>query len=204
MVAIKIGDGTDTHATYQYRGTGTVVVEDYDEPEVMLDYRGTSHSYGGFDRFGRVVDQLWRDYGNSQDADRFLYGYDRAGNRTWRENDVAANLATPVHLDELYEYDDLYQLIASDRGNLNGTQDGIVSGTEGLAQDWDLDGLGNWTGFDEDTDGDGSAELSQTRDHNEANELTEIDSSTADVAHDAAGRRTRRAEKSSPMTNESH
>ncbi|MFO7902701.1 MAG: hypothetical protein R6U98_08575 [Pirellulaceae bacterium] len=80
---------------------------------------GTSGTFDGFDRFGRVVDHLWRDYGGSADADRFKYGYDRAGNRTWKENDVAAKLDTPVHLDELYDYDDVYRLINTERGNLN-------------------------------------------------------------------------------------
>jgi hypothetical protein len=118
------------------------------------------------------------DYGSSADADRFLYGYDRAGNRLWKENDVAANLGTPVHLDELYGYDEVYRLIAADRGNLNGTQDGIVGGTAAFGQDWDLDATGNWTDFDEDTDGDGTNDLVQTRDHNEVNETGTIGATT--------------------------
>jgi len=40
--------------------------------------------YGGLDRFDRVVDLLWRDYGSSTDAVRIKHGYDRAGNRLWR------------------------------------------------------------------------------------------------------------------------
>jgi hypothetical protein len=134
-----------TLAGYTYLGLGTVVREDYEEPQVRLDlWGGTSGTYQGFDRFGRMVDHRWRDYGSSADADRFKYGYDRAGNRVWKENDVAGSLGTPVHLDELYDYDEVYQLIATDRGNLNGTQDGIVSGTEAFSQDWTLDATGNW------------------------------------------------------------
>ncbi len=181
LAAIKDDGGTPVLASYEYLGAGTVVEENYEQPDVKLDYTGTSHSYSGFDRFGRVVDHLWRDYGASADADRFLYGYDRASNRTWKENDVAANLGTPIHLDELYGYDDVYQLIAISRGNLADAQGGgkEILG-EVFAQDWTLEATGNWSEFDDDGD-------SQTRDHNEANEIEKIDNSTDDIAHDAAG-----------------
>ena len=107
LASIKDDDGSTVLASYKYLGGGTIVTEDYEVPDVRLDYTGTDNSYSGFDRFARVVDQLWRDYGSNpdQDADRFKYGHDRAGNRLWKENDVAANLGTPVHLDELYDYD---------------------------------------------------------------------------------------------------
>ena len=38
--------------------------------------------------------------------DEYAYGYDRLGNPAWKENVVAGNLGTPVHLDELYAYDE--------------------------------------------------------------------------------------------------
>ncbi len=49
-----------------------------------------------------------------------------------------------------------------------------------FAQDWTLDGLGNWAEFHDDG-------TSQTREHNDANEIEQIDSSSEDVAHDHAG-----------------
>ena len=79
------GSPGDTLASYSYLGLGTVVIEDYQQPEVRLEYY-SSGSYGGFDRFGRVVDHTWYDYGASANRDRFTYGYDRAGNRLYREN----------------------------------------------------------------------------------------------------------------------
>jgi len=190
-------------ASYTYLGLGTVVREDYEGPEVRLDlWGGTWGTYQGFDRFGRVVDHRWRDYGSPAHADRFLYGYDRAGNRTWKENDVAANLGTPVHLDELYGYDEVYRLIAADRGNLNGTHDAIVNGTEAFSQDWDLDATGNWDSFDEDADGNGTNDLVQTRDHNEVNETGTIAATTgtnwADPVHDRAGNMTSMPKPSDP------
>ena len=71
------GSPGDTLASYTYLGLGTIVIEDYEQPEVRLEYY-SGGSYGGFDRFGRVVDQKWYDYGASSDRDRYTYGYDRA------------------------------------------------------------------------------------------------------------------------------
>jgi len=55
------------------------------------------------DRFGRVTDLLWRDYGSSTDAVRIKHGYDRAGNRLWRVAPVAASYGK--NFDEFYTYD---------------------------------------------------------------------------------------------------
>ena len=43
----------------------------------------------GFDRFGRIADQLWRDYGTPEDVDRFKYGRASIG------REVRAELAWP-------------------------------------------------------------------------------------------------------------
>jgi len=57
----------------------------------------------------------WPDYGSSTDAQRVKHGYDRAGNRLWRETPVAA--AAGKHFDEFYTYDGIYQLANLDRGD---------------------------------------------------------------------------------------
>ncbi len=94
------------------------------------------------------------------------------------------------------------EIVTADRGNLNGTQDGIVSGTEAFAQEWDLDATGNWEGFDDDSDGDGTNDLVQTRDHNEVNETGTIGATTgtnwADPVHDRAGNMTSMPKPSDP------
>jgi len=51
--------------------------------------------------------------------------------------------------------------------------------------------VGNWSTFQEDSDGDTSLDLDQDRTHNDANEVTEIDASSTHVAHDAAGNMTK-------------
>ena len=92
------GSPGSTLASYSYLGLGTIVIEDYEQPDVRLEYFFDS-AYSGFDRFGRVVDQRWYDYGASADRDRYTYGYDRASNRTYRENTIASAK------DEFYTYD---------------------------------------------------------------------------------------------------
>ncbi len=68
------------------------------QPDVKLNYdSGTAGEYAGLDRFGRVVDQLWYDYGASANRDRFTYGYDRASNRLYRENTVVSGQGRILH-----------------------------------------------------------------------------------------------------------
>ena len=160
------------------------MTEDYEEIQVNLDYAGDTNTFSALDRFGRVTDQVWNDYQPDPDVplDAFSYGYDRVGNRVWKENVGAAEIpATPVHLDELYDYDLVNQLSGVERGNLVDGQDGKeIDGTPAFTQDWDLDALGNWGTFNDDG-------TSQTREVDEANQIKKIDGSSDDVDHDAAG-----------------
>jgi hypothetical protein len=138
---------------------------------------GSAGSYTGLDRFGRVVDQRWQNAAGTTTMDRFRYGYDRASNRLWRENKVAADVTlTRKNLDEFYTYDGLDRLLTADRGDLTGgpPPTGVTSRT--FKQNWTLEGLGNWKAFQHDADGDGAytaaGDLDQTRTHNAVNELT--------------------------------
>ena len=59
-------------------------------------------------------------------------------------------------------------------------------------QNWSLDQLGNWPGFKErDTDTGSTWDLEQVREHNAANEITDLDNTTGppwdELQHDAAG-----------------
>ena len=150
------GSPGTSFSDYTYLGGGTIVVEDYAQPDVKLNYdSGTAGTYAGFDRFGRVVDHLWYDYGASADRDRFTYGYDRASSRLYRENTVASGK------DEYYTYDDVNRLATFDRGDLNANKDAI-SGTPVKEEDWGLDMTGNWTDFLQKTSG--TTDLNQDRD----------------------------------------
>ncbi|HRX81859.1 MAG TPA: RHS repeat-associated core domain-containing protein, partial [Pirellulaceae bacterium] len=151
-----------------------VVIQDYEEPEVKLDlFGGTSGTYACFDQFDRIVDHRWYDYGASADVDRYKYGYDRASNRIWKENVVAAN--NGKDFDEFYTYDGLHRLQNSDRGDLNIGKTAIT-GTPANEEDWTLDPLGNWSNFVQKTSG--TTDLSQSRTVSEVNEITDITETT--------------------------
>lgn len=162
---------------------------DYPAPDINLDYTlGASSGYSGYDKFGRVKDHFWDGYNSTADVSRIKYGYDFPGNRTWREDIVAA--ANSKNHDELYDYDGLFRLTDLTRGNLTGSPPSPI-GSKLFAEDWTLDALGNWSQYQRDTDADATWELSHNRTHNAANELTEIADDADDLAHDAAGNMTK-------------
>jgi len=205
--------GATVFAAYSYDGAGRVVVEDYAQPDVRLDlvdlaaWAATPGTYAGLDRFGRIKQQWWRDYGAAADVDKLAYGYDRNSNRLYRENVVSGSQGTPVHLDELYHYDRLNRLQDANRGDLNANHNAVSSTS--LRQTWTLDDLGNWSAFQTDTDGNAPWGLDHSREHNQANEIADtsgngdaIETTTgtdwANPAHDARGNMTTMPDPNDP------
>ncbi|QDT44041.1 hypothetical protein Pan241w_41460 [Gimesia alba] len=177
VAAIVDDDLSATHlAEYSYLGMRSPVIADETEPDVKYTLVGTAGGndpdtgdiYRGMDRFGRIKESLWYDYGASADKANIQYGYDRASNRTWRYNP----LDTTHSFDEFYSYDGLQRLKETDRGELNAPKTGI--NMLKFAQSWSLDETGNWKGFQQDNTGNGTWDLEQTRTSNTANEITDI------------------------------
>jgi RHS repeat-associated protein len=176
----SLSDGTGTLESYDYLGLGTVVRRAHSQPGVDLTYikqTGESNGdagdqYTGLDRFGRVVDQRWLKTSTGTATDRLQYGYDRDGNRTYRDNLVNAAFG------EVYSYDNLNQLSSFQRGTLNANKNGIV-GTASRSQSWDFDALGNWDSVTADG-------TTQTRTANAQNEITSV-SGAATPTYDANG-----------------
>ena len=172
--------GTTHLADYSYLGQATFVETDYTEPEIKYTLVGTAGGddpetgdiYRGLDRFGRVTDSYWYNYGDNTDTSRIKYGYDQVGNRIWRRNLVAT--AESAEFDELYAYDQVHRLQHMDRGLLNSAQTGIDS--INFVQCWTLDETGNWGGFRENDNG--SWNLVQNRESSPANEITSITGSS--------------------------
>jgi len=178
IASIVDDDMALTHlADYSYLGLGTFIGVDYTEPEIKWTMVGTTGGndpdtgdiYRGFDRFGRNKDNYWYDYGSSTDVDRIKYGYDRNGNRLYRENTVAASYGK--HFDELYSYDLIDRLKEMGRGDLDSQHSTLDP--QLFRQDWALDATGNWRNFREDDDGAGW-DLNQQRTSNKVNEITDI------------------------------
>jgi hypothetical protein len=74
----------------------------------LFDAALSGDIYTSLDRFGRQIDCRWEDYGSSADLAQIKYGYDRASNRLWREDVVAAT--NSKSWDELYSYDGINRL----------------------------------------------------------------------------------------------
>ncbi len=150
----SLSDSTGTLESYDYLGNMTVVRRAHSQPGVDLSFIGSpgdaGDQYAGLDRFGRVVDQLWKT--TSTTLDQFQYTFDELGNRLTRDNAVNSSF------DETYEYDELNQLIDFARGS--------------HTQEWDYDALGNWQSLT--TDGGDPEE----RTHNAQNEITAIEGAT--------------------------
>lgn len=172
-------DVSSTHLVdYSYLGERTFVIADLTEPDVkwtLADLTGTNDPgtgdiYSGLDRFGRIKDNRWYDYGSAVDVDRIKYGYDRASNRIWRQNTVADALGK--HFDELYGNDDIHRLKDLERGTLNANKDAVTN--KSFAECWSLDPTGNWKKYLEDTDGDDTWDLDQNRTANKVNEITDV------------------------------
>ncbi len=166
-------DGSTRLVDYSYLGAGAIIQADYVQPDVRCDLAhgaGADLYDGPMDRFGRVNDLLWYDYGSSAELLRFKHGYDRAGNRLYREE------ADTSDLDQLYSYDDVNRLVQSEEGTLSAGKDSISSLNS--KQQWSLDPTGNWSGFKEDDDGDATWDLEQTRTSSAVNEITDVAETT--------------------------
>jgi len=175
-------------AVYDYTGSRKMVITDLTQPDIKLDYfQGTSGTYAGWDRFGRIKDQYWDGYGSTADVDRFGYDYDYAGSRTSRDIDSA--IYATNDRDQAYVYDGLHRLQNSQQGTL---ASGSISGTPTKEEDWGLDALGNWSRYVTKTSG--TTDLDQSRTVNAVNEITNITETTgnawANPAFDAAGNMT--------------
>ncbi len=179
-------NGGTPYEQYAYLGLGTVVRRFHVQGanEIGLTYlaQGSEPNgpqgdkYNGLDRFGRVFDQRILDSGSpTTPLDRFQYGYDRNGNRLYRENLVNAAFS------ELYHqgagsawpgYDNFNQLRGFKRGTLNAAKDNVPSPS--YTQEWVLDIQGNWDTVT--TNG-----TPQNRTHNKQNQINTL------VAYDPNG-----------------
>ena len=79
----SLSDSTGTLASFKYLGLEQIV-EKTDGGDA-LSYLDSYGNVTGLDRFGRVVDQVWKDAGNNI-LDKYTYTYDREGNRTSQTN----------------------------------------------------------------------------------------------------------------------
>jgi RHS repeat-associated protein len=198
----EIWDGSPSGtglAAYDYSGAGTrLAITTYPQPSFKLDhFEGTSGTYAGLDRFGRIVDQYWAGFGSTSDVDRIHYAYAYDGSRLYRQIDPA--IYPTENMDQAYTYDGLHRLLTSQVGTLSGT---TISGTPASEEDWTLDGLGNWPGYVKKVSG--TATFNQTRTASPANEISGISASVGSTwttpSYDLGGNMTTIPIPSSPTS----
>lgn len=183
-------DGTTHLVDYTYVGQNYIVQASSPQPGTELTYiKQGSEPYGdggdqytGWDRFSRVIDQRWIVTATTTALERIQYGFDQANNRLYRANLVAEGLSAAQ--DEYYGYDNLNELLSSQRGTLNTGRTGI-SGTPTREEDFTLDPTGNWNTYLQKVSG--VTTLNQGRTHNKVNELTKINGVTTYIGQNAAG-----------------
>ena len=174
ITSIQTAGESTPNAAYSYLGADQIVTEDYQQPQIKLDYSAGSHqrlssNFGNLDQFGRVVDQIWSSYGSASGnvgtVDGYGYTYDAASNRL---TDTYL-LAPASALSEMYVYDKIDRLTSATRSN-------------GQSQTWTLDSLGNI--ISSLTNG-----TNQTETVNSANEIQSL-SGAATPGYDLAGNMT--------------
>lgn len=174
IAEIKDDDNSTVLAAYDYLGANRVVIEDYVQPQVKLDYTtstctpsssssSAAMKYPGFDRFNRVVQHQWCSYGSSPGiVDRFDYTYDRDGNPLTKKSYACTNTS------ELRTFDGLNRLKTYKRGALSSGS--IPSPVR--QEDFSLDPTANWKCYD--VRESGTLTLAQQQTHNALNEITGI------------------------------
>src|SRR5207253_10154871 len=105
--------------------------------------------YTCLDRFGRIVDQRWWLNSNTTTLAFFQYGYDRDGNRLYRNNLLYSAFSELYHVSGASNgYDGLNQLTAFSRGTLSDTNsDGVPDtiSSPSHSQSFSMDVAGNFS-----------------------------------------------------------
>ena len=188
----SLADSDETHlADYTYLGLDRILGVSYPEPGVTND--PILNGYDALDRFGRTAEVLWKSTASpfTPVAD-LKYGNDSVGNRTYRQDLTAES--NSQHLDEVYAYDGVNQLLSSTRGHWeygDPENDSFIADAAALSQSWDIDATGNWDSI---TTNNGTP---QDRDYTLANELTTADDWVTSV-YDQNGNMTTMPQPSDP------
>jgi len=193
--------------TYQYIGKDRVAVLTY-QNNVRLTHIGQVSSQNadvGFDGLRRIVNHRWESFttealgvgtlvegfeyqdGNSTPAPM----YDRANNKR-----IEYKTHDPSNAEQ-YKYDSAYRLASTgsgsqgtdarafESGTFTNSNRTSMSGGVSAYQDWDLEGLGNWSRQDDN----GRVE---TRTHSDFNEIVDrvVSGNTSTLTHDKNGNTT--------------
>ncbi len=169
--------GPTTIASMRYLGLSTQIGLKYDaasNTELTYENGGTSDAgdkYTGLNRFGQLVETIWKNSGGN--VVQSSYGRNRWGGATSRRDDQAHAVSpTPVtNQDQTYSYDDLRQITLRERGDL--VSGSIAPASLEQQEVFSYDETGNWLAYADNVPSPGTS-LSQTRTHDEANQIASI------------------------------
>ena len=180
-------DHANPIVTYEYIGGRTITK--MMQNGILLDMRG---DLGSFDDLGRPSTYAWGYIYNDADPEdppeyevdtkmSFVYGYDRAGNKTLQY------LWPNVNDSQRYAYDSANRLTAYNRGtyvsHTNACENlGATWSDQTIARRWALDGLGNWQSLETK---DSTGNTSESRLSTTFNEYSKVDGNAQ--AHDDNG-----------------
>jgi len=125
-----IVSNSTTVATYAFNGVNAPITKKLGNTvSLNIEY---SNRY-------QIKKHDWKLNGNTIAG--YNYGHDSVGNRIWSENLVTSNKS------ELFAFDNADRLTSFKTGTLNGSKTAII--TPIYTQDWSLDSIGNWAGFND-------------------------------------------------------
>ncbi|MBI1927085.1 hypothetical protein HYR99_22935, partial [Candidatus Poribacteria bacterium] len=185
------GQGSNI-GTYQYIGSWRAATLTYQNQTRLTHLGGGGGTTDvGFDALRRIVNHRWEVTSTSQliagfeNQDGFGNSlYDRANNKRmeFKTHDPDQS--------EQYKYDNVYRLTSTGSGNQAANTRGFERGTFANAsrttmsavnffQDWDLEGVGNWSDFFN------NSATAENRTHSDFNEI--VQKGTATLTHDKNG-----------------
>ncbi len=182
------GQGSNI-GTYTYIGQWRALTLDYQNGTRLTHLNGTNDV--GFDALRRIINHHWEVTSTSQLIVGFEHQdgfgnsrYDRANNKRMEFKTYNPDNS------EQYKYDSVYRLASTGSGNQAANTRGFERGTFANAsrttmsavnffQDWDLEGVGNWSDFFN------NSATAESRTHSDFNEI--VQKGTATLTHDKNG-----------------
>ncbi|MCC7290423.1 MAG: hypothetical protein IT449_00005, partial [Phycisphaerales bacterium] len=134
-------------AEYSFNGLSRRILRNHDDAsgwtgnDTKVDlYHGTTGTYAGLDRFGRVVDMKFVNYaGSATNFDRATYTHDRNSNRTSLDRSVTPSRG------QVFTYDRINRLTEAKTGIFNSSKQ--LQTAPAAREGWTLDDLGNISGL---------------------------------------------------------
>ena len=155
-------------SSWRYVGLSMVAAQKYNAAtNTELTYGSSADGYAGYDRFGRIIETVWKSGGS--ELVHSQYGRNAVGGIVWRK-DVEAHAMSVTTQDNFYWYDGLQQVRQHQRGALTPGSP-PYTGITGLQQTevFGYDETGNWQSYYS-----GDPSLTQSRAHNTANQIESI------------------------------